>query len=140
MKKFIISFLKRGSIFASSGPIILAIVYVFLSANGVVETVTVETLIREILTSTLLAFIAAGVSAVYTVDRLHPALAGLIQGSVLFLDYIILYLVNGWLPFSWQTIAGFTVIFVAAFVIIWLIIYLIIRQNIKRMNSKLKAE
>ncbi len=137
MKNFIITFLKRGAIFAALGPIILAIVYIFLSAGGVVESVPVTKLITEILTSVLLAFIAAGISAIHTVDRLQPALAGLIQGAVLFIDYIVLYLVNGWLPFTWQAIALFTVIFVVVFAIIWLIIYLSIKRRIEKLNKQL---
>ena len=137
MKSFVINFLKRGAMFAAGGPVILAIVYSFLLANGVVETVSVERLIREVLTSTLLAFVAAGISAVYTVDRLQKATAGLIQGAVLFLDYIVLYLLNGWLPLTWQAILLFTAIFVVVFAVIWGIIWLTVRHNVNKMNQQL---
>ena len=137
MKSFVINFLKRGAMFAAGGPVILAIVYSFLLANGVVETVSVERLIREVLTSTLLAFVAAGISAVYTVDRLQKATAGLIQGAVLFLDYIVLYLLNGWLPFTWQAILLFPAIFVVVFAVIWGIIWLTVRHNVNKMNQQL---
>lgn len=139
MKSFIITFIKRGAMFSVSGPVIMAVVYIFLGLGGVVTTVPVQTLVREILTSALLAFIAAGISAVYTVDRLQRPTAGLIQGAVLFLDYIILYLVNGWLPFTWQAIALFSVIFVAAFTLIWFIVWLIVRRSVKQMNQNLAA-
>ena len=137
MKSFIITFLKRGAMFAASGPIIVAIVYLFLQAGGVTDTVPVSRMVREILTSVLLAFIAAGISAVYTVDRLQRPTAGLIQGAVLFLDYIILYLVNGWLPFTWQAIGLFTVLFVVAFALIWMIIWLIVRRSVEKMNRSI---
>lgn len=137
MKSFVINFLKRGAMFAAGGPVILAIIYSFLLANGVVETVSVERLIREVLTSTLLAFVAAGISAVYTVDRLQKATAGLIQGAVLFLDYIVLYLLNGWLPLTWQAILLFTAIFVVVFAVIWGIIWLTVRHNVNKMNQQL---
>ncbi len=139
MKSFIITFLKRGAMFSVSGPVIMAVVYIFLGLGGVVTAVPVQTLVREILTSALLAFIAAGISAVYTVDRLQRPTAGLIQGAVLFLDYIILYLVNGWLPFTWQAIALFSVIFLAAFALIWFIVWLIVRRSVKQMNQNLAA-
>lgn len=135
MKGFIITFLKRGAMFSVCGPVIVAIVYFILGLNGVVTAVPVQTLVREILTSALLAFIAAGISAVYTVDRLQRPTAGLIQGAVLFLDYIILYLVNGWIPFTWQAILLFTVIFIVAFALIWLIVWLIVRRNVKQINE-----
>lgn len=139
MKSFIITFLKRGAMFSVSGPVIMAVVYIFLGLGGVVTAVPVQTLVREILTSALLAFIAAGISAVYTVDRLQRPTAGLIQGAVLFLDYIILYLVNGWLPFTWQAIALFSAIFLAAFALIWFIVWLIVRRSVKQMNQNLAA-
>ena len=137
MKKFIVEFLKRGAMFAGLGPVILSIVYIFLGANGVVETVPVTTLIREILTSMLLAFIAAGISAVYQTEKLQLGMASLIQGSVLFLDYIILYLVNGWMPFTWQAIALFTALFAVIFAAIWVIIYFSIKRKIAKMNDRL---
>ena len=139
MKKFIIEFLKRGAIFASLGPVIVAIVYIFLGAGGVVETVSVTRLVREILTSTFMAFIAAGVSSVYPTEKLQLGMAALIQGAVLFLDYIGIYLLNGWLPLKWQAIALFTAIFAGVFLIIWAIVYLCIRNNIKKMNKQLNG-
>ena len=137
MKKFWFSFLKRGALFASLGPVILAIVYIFLHANGVVESISVTKMITEILSSTVMAFIAAGISAVYAVEKMQIGMAGLIQGSVLFLDYIFFYLANGWLPFRWEAIAIFTAIFVAIFAMIWVSVYLSIRHNIKKMNEQL---
>ena len=119
MKKFIVEFLKRGAIFAGLGPLILAIVYFFLHLNGVVEMVPVTKMIAEIISSLILAFIA------------------LIQGSVLFADYIFFYLAMGWMPFRWDVIALFTAIFVVIFALIWLIVYLSIRNKIKKMNEKL---
>ena len=137
MKKFIVTFLKRGALFAALGPVILAIVYFFLNINGVVESVPVSKMITEILTATLMAFIAAGISAIYKVEKIQIGIASLIQGSVLFLDYIIIYLINGWLRFEWYAIVIFTLIFIAGFALIWLIIYLSNRNNIKKMNEKL---
>ena len=43
MKKFMMTFLKRGALFAGAGPIILVIVYACLLASGVAETVTGQT-------------------------------------------------------------------------------------------------
>lgn len=137
MKKFIITFLRRGAIFASLGPVILAIIYFFLNMNGVVETVPVTKMITEIISSTIMAFIAAGISAIYHVEKIQLGIASLIQGSVLFLDYIIVYLMNGWIPFNWGDIALFTLIFAAGFMLIWVIVYLSIRHNIGKMNEKL---
>ena len=137
MKSFVINFLKRGAMFAAGGPVILAIVYSFLLANGVVETVSVERLIREVLTSTLLAFVAAGISAVYTVDRLQKATAGLIQGAVLFLDYIVLYLLNGWLRLPWRAILLFPALCVVVVASIWRILWLTVIHPVTKMHPLL---
>ena len=137
MKKFIIEFLKRGALFASLGPVILTIVYFFLNLNGVVETIPVSKMIAEIISSVILAFIAAGISAVYHVEKLQMGVAGLIQGAVLFADYIFFYLVMGCIPFRWDVILIFTAIFVAVFALIWLIVYLSIRNKIRKINEKL---
>ena len=75
MKKFIIEFLKRGALFASLGPVILTIVYFFLNLNGVVETIPVSKIIAEIISSVILAFFAAGISAVYHVGKLQMGVA-----------------------------------------------------------------
>ncbi len=137
MKQFIKEFLRRGALFCGLGPVIMAVVYIFLSAYGVVATVAVGTLIREIFTSTLLAFIAAGISAVYTVDKLTLPLAGLIQGSVLFLDYLLIYLLNGWLKPDLPVILIFTVIFVSVFAAIWFIIYKVTQRQIAKLNKEI---
>lgn len=140
MKKFVIEFLKRGALFCGLGPVILAIVYIFLLNAGVVESVAVSKMIVEILSSTIMAFIAAGVSAVYTVEKLAYPIAGLIQGSVLLLDYLGVYLMNGWLKPDLTVIIMFISIFTVGFCAIWLIIYLSVKKQIERMNMQIKAE
>lgn len=137
MKKFIIEFIKRGALFAGLGPLILAIVYLFLAQNGIVESVSVNQMVTEILSSVLLAFIAAGVSAVYTLKRIHHGIAGLIQGSVLLLDYLSIYLLNGWIPYDLKSIITFILIFITTFILIWLIIYVSVKQQIKKLNKML---
>lgn len=136
MKQFIKTFVHRGALFCGLGPVIAAVVYIFLSANGAVTTIAVSTYIREIFTATLTAFIAAGISAIYTVEKLALPLAGLIQGAVLLLDYLLIYLLNGWLKPSLMTIVIIS-IFVAVFGAIWMIVYLCIQRQIKRLNENI---
>lgn len=134
MKAFLKEFVKRGSMFCGGGPLIVAIIYMFLP----VETVGVSHIVTEILTSLLLAFIAAGISAIYTVEKIPYPTAGLIQGSVLLADYLTIYLINGWIPFTWQSITMFVTIFVAAFLTISLIIYHSIKVQIEKLNKQIK--
>ncbi len=140
MKNYILSFLKRGLIASVGGPIILAVIYFILGQKGVIETLTVGTVVKGIFTSVLLAFIAGGISMIYTVDKLQVAQAALIQSAVFYFDCIIIYLWNGWLPATAKAIAFFTVTFFVGFFLIWTVIYLIIRHRISKLNKQLNMQ
>lgn len=137
MKKHVIQFCKRGMMAAWGGPAILAVVYFALGRVGVIQVLTPAEVFQGILTVTLLAFIAAGVSVVYQIDRLPLTGAILIHSVVLYLDYILIYLWNGWLGQGLTPILVFTVIFAAGYALIWLIIYLSTRNNIEKLNKQL---
>ena len=94
MRKYVVEFLKRGMSFCFGGPLVLAIVYGILGLVGAVERLTVGEVVTGIFSSTLLAFIVAGITVVHTVDKLSTFLAALIQGVVLYIDYILLYLLH----------------------------------------------
>lgn len=132
MKKFLKDFCVRGMAFAWSGPVIMAIVWLCLQAAGTVSELTVNQVALGIFSTTIMAFIAAGISVVYQMENLPKRFAALIQASVLYIDYMGIYLLNGWLPKD--KIGMFTLIFVAAFAVIWLSIYIPIRIKVARMN------
>lgn len=138
MKKYVLEFLKRGLAAAAGGPVILAIIYYILGAIGVVTALTPNEVCTGILSVTLMAFIIAGISMIYTVEQLPLPFAILIHAAVLYLDYLLVYLLNRWIPRNRQAIGIFTAIFAAGFALIWVIIYLCIRQNTKRLNAKMK--
>ena len=137
MKRFIKEFLKRGLICAAGGPIIISAIYLILGYSGAVDTVSVTKIGVEILTATLMAFIAAGITAVYQIERISVFTAALIHGFALYLDYIIFYLINGWLKSNIDAISIFTAAFVGGYAIIWLIIYLITKKEVKKLNSEI---
>lgn len=137
MKKHVIQFCKRGMMAAWGGPAILAVVYFALGRAGVIQVLTPAEVFQGILTVTLLAFIAAGVSVVYQIDRLPLTGAILIHSVVLYLDYILIYLWNGWLGQGLTPILVFTAIFAAGYALIWLMIYLSTRNNIEKLNKQL---
>jgi len=58
---------------------------------------------------------------------------------VLYLDYLLVYLMNGWLRNQLGPIVTFTVIFAAGFAVVWLIIYQVIRKQISQVNKKIQA-
>lgn len=129
MKKYILAFLKRGLSVAAGGPIILAIVYGILGAVGVVAHLTPGEVCASILTITLMAFIAAGITAVYTVEKLPLISAILIHAGVLYLDYLMVYLLNSWIPRDLTGIGIFAAIFAVGYAVVWLCIYLSIYQS-----------
>ena len=115
----------------------MAIVWLCLKAAGVVETLTVDQVVLGIISTTFMAFIAAGISIVYQLETLPKSMAALIQMAVLYVDYMGIYLLNGWLPVD--KIGMFTLIFIAGFAVIWLIIYMSIRMKVNRINQKMQA-
>lgn len=137
MKKYVIEFVKRGMVAAAGGPVVLAIVYGILGKVNIIESLTPFEVCKGILTVTLLAFVAAGVSIVYTIDRLPLMWAIGIHGGVLYLDYILIYLFNGWLKSQLIPVLVFTGIFVAGYGIIWICIYRGIRTKTASINAKI---
>ena len=132
MKTHIKDFCVRGALFAWGGPVILAIVWAALQAAGVVTTLTVNEVVFGIVSMTIMAFIAAGVSIVYQIESLPKAFAGLIQMSVLYIDYLGFYLLNGWIPLN--KIWIFTLIFLVVFAVTWFTIYITARLKVDKMN------
>lgn len=139
MKKFWKEFLFRGLICASGGPIVLAIIYGILGATGAVEAFSPKEVCIGILTITLLAFIAAGMTAIYQMEQLPLPMMILLHGGALFIAYILTYLLNGWLQNSLVPILVFTGIFVAGYTLIWLIIYCVEKTKADKLNKLLKG-
>ncbi|MBE6984153.1 MAG: DUF3021 domain-containing protein [Ruminococcaceae bacterium] len=138
MKKIWKEFFKRGLIASACGPIVVAIIYAILGSEGVIVSLTPKEVSVGIISSALMAFIAAGVSVVYIIENLPLIWAIFLHAGVLYADYLGIYLLNDWLPRQWDTIAIFTIIYMIGYAIIWLFIYLSIRKKAKRINQKLK--
>lgn len=137
MKQFWKEFFFRGCIAAAGGPVVLAIVYGILGATGTVDAFSPREVCLGILTVTLLAFLVAGMTAIYQLERLPLTGAIAIHGIVLYLIYIVIYLCNGWLKQQLLPILVFTGVFVLGYALIWLIIYLVNKHSIKQLNRKL---
>ena len=132
MKKFWPEFFKRGCIAAWSGPVVLCIIWTCLKAAGVVNVLDVDTAVMGIISSVVIAFIAAGITAVYQMEQLPIGMAALIQMAVLYTDYLVIYLLNGWMKV--EKIGIFSVCFFAGFAVIWVIIYITTRNSVKKLN------
>ena len=137
MKNYVKGFLQRGLISMGCGPLVMAVIYGILDLTGVVDTVSVTELVRVIFTSSLLAFIAAGITVVYEIDRL-PLMAAIgLHAGVLYLDYIGIYLFNGWLQNQLKPILIFTGSYTLGFILIWLLIWLFTRSKTHAINQKM---
>ena len=137
MKKFISEFLKRGFISAWGGPFVLAIIYFIVEKIENIQSIPINEVSLGILSITFMAFTAGGITAIYQNDVLPLASSIMIHAAVLYLDYLVMYLLNDWLPRS--EIGIFTAIFAAGFALVWLIIYLITKNQTKDLN-KLRSE
>ena len=139
MNKYVKEFFHRGLTCAAGGPLVLAVIYAILSAQGVAESLAPAEVSTAIISVTVMAFIAAGVTMVYQIEQLPLPCAILIHGGVLYADYLLMYILNSWLPRNWQAIGIFTAIFAAGYALTWLVIYLTIRAKAERINNKLKT-
>lgn len=138
MKRFLKEFLLRGLICAGGGPIVLAIIYGILGATGQVQALSPREVCLGILTIALMAFIVAGMTAIYQVEQLPLPIMILLHGGALYVVYLLTYLINGWMQNSPVSIFVFTGIFIAGYALIWLIIYLLEKAKAEKLNKLLK--
>ena len=140
MKKYVMDFLRRGIMACGLGPLVLAVLYLILFHQGAIEVVTVEQVCTGIFSLSALAFIAGAMNAIFQIERLPLMVAMLIQGSVLFISYLVTYLLNDWLEWGVLPILVFTGIFVVGYLAIWLIISAIIKKDTEKLNGILKQK
>lgn len=135
MNKYLKEFIKRGLMCCFGGPLILAIVWLCLYSGDVANSISLCDAGIAIISVTVLAFMVAGISMIYQIEKLPIVIAGLIQFSVIYFSYLVTYLINGWLESS--IIWIFTIIFVGSFIVIWIVIYLLVNRNVKKINNKI---
>ena len=137
MKKFLSGFFLRGMVAAAFGPPVLAVIYWILGLTGAAESLSPNEAALGILTIELLALVVGGMSAIYQQERLPLASAILIHGGVLYIAYIVIYLINGWLKRQIVPILVFSAIFLAGYALIWAFIYLFTKHRTKKINQSL---
>ena len=140
MKQYVLEFIHRGLVACGFGPLVLAVIYLILQANGVVDTLTVNEVCTGIFSLSALAFVAGGMNVIYQAERLPLMLAILLHGGVLYFGYLLTYLVNGWLVQGMTPILVFSAIFLVGYLLIWGMIYLITRKNTKKLNALLEKK
>ncbi len=137
MKKYLKEFVHRGVLAAWAGPLVLAVIYAGSAFAAAAPELSYIAACKGVVSMTLMAFIAGGISSIYTVERLPLISSILIHGAVLYLDYLMMYTVNDWLPRNGAALGIFTAVFVAGFAIIWVFIYFLTRKNTDDINKKL---
>lgn len=140
MKKIVKEFFRRGIAACGLGPILLAVLYLILQYNGVVEILTVNEVCIGIFSLSALAFVAGGMNVIYQIERLPLMAAISIHGGVLYVSYLLTYLVNDWLDWGAAPILVFTGIFIVGYLLIWAVIYSITKRNTDRINEILKLK
>ena len=140
MKRHILDFIRRGLAACGFGPIVLAVLYLILQQQGIVENLTVNEVCIGIFSLFALAFIAGGMNFIYQIEQLPLMVAILIHGGILYISYLGTYLLNGWLEWGGIPILVFTGIFIVGYLVIWAVIYSIIKKNTDRINEVLKKQ
>ena len=138
MKKFWKEFILRGLICAGGGPLVLAIIYGIFGATGTPESLNPSEVCMAIVTITLLAFIAAGMTAIYQMEQLPLPTMILLHGGALYIAYLLTYLLNGWLLNQILPMVIFTGIFIAGYTLVWLVIYWVEKAKAEKLNNILK--
>ena len=138
MKKYILEFIRRGLAAWGFGPLVLAAVYLILRRTDDVQMLTVTEVCMGILSLSALAFIAGGMNAVYQIERL-PLMAAIgIHGGVLYVGYLAVYLLNGWLRSGMMPLLVFTVVFLVGYLAVWAVIYCVTRRKTEKLNAVLR--
>jgi len=137
MKKHIKVFLHRGLLCCAGGPIVLAIIYAILGALDTTATLSAAEAATGIASITLMAFIAAGITGIYTVEQLPLPMAIAIHAAVLYLDYLLMYLLNDWIPRNGTAIGIFSAVFATGFALVWIFIYFFTKNQTEKLNRKL---
>ena len=140
MKQYVLEFLRRGLIACGFGPIILAILYLTLQRQEVIETLTVNEVCMGIFSLSALAFIAGGINVIYQIERLPLMVAILLHGSVLYSSYLGTYLLNNWLEWGITPILVFSGIFIFGYLAVWCVIWTITKKRTERLNKILNMK
>ena len=134
MKSFFKEFLKRGFISAWGGPFVLAIIYYCVGRFEGIENIPLNEVSIGIISITIMAFIAGGITAIYQNEKLPVVFSALIHAAALYIDYLIMYLLNDWIPKNGEAIGIFSAIFVLCYALIWLFIYLFSKSKTEKLN------
>lgn len=139
MNKYVKEYLHRGLIFGGFGPIVAGIVLCILHLTGVDVALSGTDILIAVVSTYVLAFVQAGSSVFNQIEEWPIAKSMGIHFASLYVVYVLCYLVNRWIPFAWEVIAIFTLIFIIVYLIVWITVYLIVKSVSERMNRNIQA-
>ena len=122
MKRIVLEFTRRGLTACGFGPLFLAVLYLILRRQGVVQTLTVDQVCLGIFSLSALSFLAGGMNVLYQIEQLPLMAAILIHGAVLYVSYLGVYLLNGWLAWGMTPVLVFSGIFLLGYLAVWAVI------------------
>ena len=138
MNSVIKKFLHRGLIFSVFGPLVYAIVMLIIDLCNVEVVASGIEIFKGVISTYLLAFIVSGASVIWEVEKIGLGFSVLIHGSCLYICYLLMYLINGWLKDDLNNVLFFSLIFLVSYLVIWLIIFLIERKRANKFNKHIK--
>ena len=140
MKKNILEFMRRGLVACGFGPLVLAIIYLFLQRSMGLETLSVNEVCTGIFSLSVLAFIAGGMNVLYQIERLPLTVAILIHGGVLYVAYLATYLLNDWLEWGTMPLLVVSALFGLGYLAIWAVICSVTKRNTEKLNQMLQQK
>lgn len=139
MNRYVKEYLHRGLIFGGFGPIIAGIVILILDKTGTYTSVSGSDMFLAIVSTYICAFVHAGSSVFPSIEHWSKIKAMFWQFTSIYVVYLSVYQINGWMPLKASVIAIFTVCFLGGFLIIWAIVLASVNAATKRMNEKLES-
>lgn len=92
---------------------------------------------RDILSTSVLAFLVAGASILLQEERLGLAGALVLHGLFLYISYFVVYVINGWIATELKSIGIFTLVFVIFYSLLYIVLYTVERIKVRKINSGL---
>lgn len=137
MNKYLKEFFKRGLMFSGFGPIVMAIIYLFVDMGLDSFALSSSELFTAIISTYILAFLHAGASVFNSIEHWSLLKSTACHFLSLYFAYSFCYVVNSWIPFIPEILLIFTIVFIAVYIIVWLIVYILIKATAKKLNSKI---
>ena len=137
MNRYLKSFLHRGVVFCGFGPIVVSIVFFFISLSTESFTLSGTEILIAVVSTYILAFVQAGASVFNQIESWPITKSLFFHFLTLFTIYSLCYIVNSWIPFEPLVLLIFALVFIITYFLIWLTVYLIVRATGKDLNKRL---